>query len=410
MMRYLAVMIALALIQGLARADDPPNVEPLLHQGKLAEAEEALQTAVKADAKDDASRFALGVTHVLRAVERVAQALHRYGLRENMGLGFVGVALPIAKNENPQKIRAGDLRGVVQKLITDLQSAEATLAMVEGKDTKLLLHIGLVRLDLNGDGKVDENESLYHIYSAPRNRAGRGAGLPRDVLLALDRADATWLRGYCHLLMATCEIILAHDFKDLFERTAHVAFPNVDSPYPFLHGGRAVFRSMGPEGPDIMDLVAAVHLIRLPVTEPKRMTVAREHVKATISLSRAMWRFILEEKDNDHEWIPGPGQDTVIPGVRVTESMVQGWHEFLDEATDLLDGRKLLPFWRGDGTKGVNLRRVFTEPREIDLVLWVQGSAAAPYLEDGPLTKPDTWQRFNRLYGGSFFGFAVWLN
>jgi hypothetical protein len=35
--------------------------------------------------------------------------------------------------------------------------------------------------------------------------------------------------------------------------------------------------------------------------------------------------------------------------------MVAAWRHFLDEAEDVLNGKKLLPFWRGAGGKGVNL-------------------------------------------------------
>ena len=83
--------------------------------------------------------------------------------------------------------------------------------------------------------------------------------------------------------------------------------------------------------------------------------------------------------------------------------------KFLDEAEGLLAGRLLVPFWR-DSTKGVNLRRVFTEPRNLDIVLWVQGTAAAPYLENGPRTSMDTWTRLTDVFQGNFFRFFVWVN
>ena len=73
-------------------------------------------------------------------------------------------------------------------------------------------------------------------------------------------------------------------------------------------------------------------------------------------------------------------------------------------------GEKLIPFWRSGDDRGVNLRRVFTEPRMFDLVLWVQGTAAAPYLEKGPKTQPDTWRRFQNIFRGEFIGFALWFN
>jgi hypothetical protein len=90
--------------------------------------------------------------------------------------------------------------------------------------------------------------------------------------------------------------------------------------------------------------------------------------------------------------------------------MVKGWLDFLDEAETILAGKKLVPFWRDAGGKGVNLRRVFTEPREMDLIFWVQGTAAAPYLEDGPITQPEVWTRLLRVFRGEFIGFAIWFN
>lgn len=60
--------------------------------------------------------------------------------------------------------------------------------------------------------------------------------------------------------------------------------------------------------------------------------------------------------------------------------------------------------------RGVNVRQVFVEPRRFDLVLWVQGSAATPYLEEGPLSKPETWRRFQEVFRGEFIGFAIWFN
>jgi hypothetical protein len=90
--------------------------------------------------------------------------------------------------------------------------------------------------------------------------------------------------------------------------------------------------------------------------------------------------------------------------------MVDSWLEFVEEAEALLAGKRLVPFWRGKEKRGINLRRVFTEPRSLDLVLWIQGTAAAPYLEKGPLTKPAVWQRLQRVFGGEFIGFAIWFN
>jgi hypothetical protein len=83
--------------------------------------------------------------------------------------------------------------------------------------------------------------------------------------------------------------------------------------------------------------------------------------------------------------------------------MVRGWFAVLDEFEAVLAGKALVPFWRGDNPRlGVNLRRVLTEPRAFDLVMWVRGSAAAPYLEEGRVSSAETWRRLTRVFQGEF--------
>ena len=144
------------------------------------------------------------------------------------------------------------------------------------------------------------------------------------------------------------------------------------------------------------------------------MSKVLAHLQAMIKNSKQMWTFYDAETDNDHEWIPNLKQTSAI-GVPVSKTMRSAWAATIDEADQLLSGKKLLPFWRGsEGKRGVNLRRVFTEPRTIDVVKWVQGSAATPYLEKGNITRfadADFLQHLNQTFGGSdFFGFAAWFN
>lgn len=96
----------------------------------------------------------------------------------------------------------------------------------------------------------------------------------------------------------------------------------------------------------------------------------------------------------------------------VTDEMIRGWLTFMDEFDSLLDGKVLIPFWRGreDDGMGVNLRKVFTEPQPFDLVLWVQGSAAGPFLEKGKMTNTDVYRNLERVFQGNLFGFAIWFN
>jgi hypothetical protein len=138
-------------------------------------------------------------------------------------------------------------------------------------------------------------------------------------------------------------------------------------------------------------------------------------MEAAVAQAKEMWTYILAETDDDNEWIPNPKQTGVL-GIKVTQEMVDTWLETLDEAEQILKGKKLIPFWRGkDAERGVNLRRVFTEPRTFDVIEWVQGTAAQPYLEKGPLTKladPGMRDRLNKAFGGpvNLIGFGFWFN
>ncbi len=411
-------MIGPATILGAPDGIGGPNpsmVEPYLLSGQLERAEHDLSTHLTLHDQDDQARFGLAVAQFLGGVQRLAQSLHKHGLRSGMGqaMGIPILRLPVEPNEDPKRISYDDFRAMLQAWVDDLVGAEATLSKITAKDVCLPLPFGRVRLDLDGDGVAAEHETLWRLYDhlnggIARHQDGQAmAQQAQAFMIAFDRGDVHWLRGYCHLLAALGEVVLAHDGREIFERTAHLFFPNVHSPFEFLVGGQNVF-AMGDT--DIADVIALIHLIRLPVIEPQRMTKALQHLRFVADQSIESWRHIVAEKDDYHEWIPGPEQSGVIPNVAVTQAMIDGWHEFLKEFESLLAGETLIPFWRGDGTKGVNLRRVFVQPATFDLVLWIQGTGAAPYLEKGRLTDRDLWRRLGEIFGGQFIGFAIWFN
>jgi hypothetical protein len=414
-MRIAIAVPIVVLICGLSTsgAETPAALtERLLVEGKLGAGETALADILKADRDDAEARFGLGTIQFLRAVERVVQSFHRYGLRS----GIVGNVLPFARlpippNHSPEPIRYADLRAILQAWTDDLSRAEATLGRVGDKEVKLPLHFGQIRLDLDGDGKAGPDETLWKLYvqlnAAARNQVTAEAS--REFVVAFDRGDVAWLRGYCHLLMAMGECFLAYDGQELFNHSANLFYPKPETPFPFLRRAENPNPQAGDFG-DILDYVAMIHMLRLPVAEPARMKSALAHLESMIALSHESWKFILAETDNDHEWVPNTKQHTVMPGGAVTTEMVKGWLEFLDEAKAILKGQKLIPFWRNADGRGVNLRRVFTEPTTFDLVLWVQGTAAAPYLEQGAITRPETWRRFQSIFRGQFIGFALWFN
>lgn len=389
-----------------------PAVERYLLEGQLQAGSLALTAHLKEHPQDHDARFGLGTLQFIQSVEHLVQSLHRYGLREQGSAPFLFsipvLRLPTPPNENPETLSYTESRQILQTWLDDLGRAEATLAQVREEDVKLPLHFGLIRLDLNGDGQATENETLWRIFRtlAPGMRVSEEQA--RSFVIGFDGADVGWMRGYCHLLMAMGEIGLAYDGRELFEGCAHLFFPKVDTPHDYLQSGRRVWDFGGDY--DIADIIALVHLIRMPVKEPERMQVALAHLEQMVDNSLRSWELIQQEKDDDHEWIPGPNQKGVIPGARVSPQMVAAWVGFLHELDSLLAGERLIPFWRSRDGRGVNLRRVFTEPTPLDLVLWIQGTAAAPYLEQGELTQPAVWRRLQDVFQGRFLGFAAWFN
>jgi hypothetical protein len=410
-MRALVMLVLLICAVGPVAAQAQVNFEKHLLDGSIEKGIEELSTHLNSRSNDDQARFQLGFLQFLRSVERLGGSLYRYGVLSDLQLPIL--RLPIPRNPEPQRVDYVKARAVLEQFVEDLSVAEATLAKVKSDKVKVKVPFGLVRLDLDGNGKATEGEELWRLYARLTGFAGDVGGKDKRPLeeqakgfvIGLDAGDVHWLRGYCHLLMAIGEFWLAHDSEELFDRTGHLIYPKAETPYEFLRNRPAGQDEMMRQ---ILDGIAMIHLIRLEVTEPERMKRAHQHLVAVIEQSRQSWKLIMAETDNDQEWIPNPKQETVV-GVKVTDDMVASWLEFLDETEQLLAGKKLAPFWR-DPQKGINLRRVFHEPRTFDLVLWVQGTAAAPYLEEGPQTKPETWQEFQQRFRGQFIGFAIWFN
>jgi hypothetical protein len=275
----------------------------------------------------------------------------------------------------------------------------------------LPLAVGMVRMDFDGDGQLAEGETLWRVYEAVMNRGQSRvtAEQAEAFTIRFDRGDVAWLRGYCHLLMAMTELALTYDAQQLFDVSAHLFFARPSSPHAFLRDARPLFDP--GMGVDMVDVIAIVHLLNFPVKDPARGAAVVEHFKQMTKLSRESWASILGETDGDREWLPNPRQATVVPNARVTRDMVDQWLAFLDEFDRLLDGQVLIPFWRTDDGAGVNLNKALAQPERFDLVLWVQGAAATPFIEKGkPLTDRNVWTGLQRVFGGNLFGFAVWFN
>jgi uncharacterized protein (TIGR03000 family) len=373
--------------------EPPPHliVEFYLGKGQLAEKDAALLERLKEGPRDDQARFALGALQFVRAIEHLGQSLYRLGVHSETGqqANIPFLRLPVPTNPQPEECTYSALREVFEELIADLHTAEATLAKVQDKQVKLALHPGAIRLDFVGDGKSHIRfGTILKRYVA----GARTLEQDEDLLIVFDRGDVAWLRGYCHLLMALAEIFLAYDVQELFDIFGHAFFTKVKT-----------VQTLRQE--DILLLYNP----KLPLKEPKRMKAALNHLEQVMALGKESWKFILAETDDDHEWIPNPKQRGAL-GIRVSQPMVDSWLAFVDEVEALLAGKRLIPSWRGGDQRGINLRRVFLEPRPLDLGGWIDGTVANPYLEEGPLTRPAVWNQLQRVFGGDLLNFAIWFN
>jgi len=316
--------------------------------------------------------------------------------------------LPVPVNPNPEPITYEKFRAIIQRFVDDLNEVDATLKTITDDTVNIPVDLLSIHLDMDGDGLVSDEETLWRIFVRLMGNRNITSTSQATLMVDFDRADVDWFRAYAHLLMGVSEWVLAHDWEGAFNNTFHLFFPHSDLP-----GNRLLTEQSTQEGSyadesEIADLIAFFHLIHWPVAEPERMPQALEHLRTMISLSQGSWTHILAETDNSNEWIPGPDQTSALPDMPITLRQMEAWQIFLTEFDDLLAGKKLLPHWRFD--KGINLERVFTEPTQFDLVLWIQGSGALPYLEEGEMTNGDTWWGVMSVFSGNFVNYALWLN
>lgn len=385
----------------------PPEMDPLLAAdlptvGAIIAADRLAARLDPASASPK-EQMALGVLQVLAAIEHLRQELHHYGFVGDNG-GFPEPSKLRHGNHIVYKpINAAILRQIIERFVERLEGAEATLALVPDHSDVLVIRLDQIRFDLDADGAIRgadlewNSDALASILFTSQPRSWLGC-------VGFDAGDAMWLQGYCNAVLGICDIILAHDWRDAFERTGHLNFRKVESPYTFLH--------VDPRGVSmelLADAIAFVHLVNFEVIEPARMASARQHFLKTTQLGRAMWERIFAETDDYYEWLPSPLQKGVIIRQAVTDNSIKTWKSALAEAEEVLEGRKLLPFWR-DPSVGIDLKAMFEEPRRLDLVLIVQGTALQPYLKQGDISSVETWQRLNREAGGDLWFLGLWYN
>lgn len=380
-----------------------------LRKGGYKEHVEAYAKLLESRSSDDNLRYQLGMLQFLQAIESTGQSWYRMGQARGMLVNQLPlIRLNVPDNPNPEKTDYQAFRQAFDHAVKLLAETEVTLAQIKSDEVAVEVELSKIGMDWNGNGKIETGEWLSDNIGTFLSRAAWNPDA-WPLTIRFDRADVYWLRGYCHLLQGFAKIVLAYDQQAAWDACAHRLFSGVEPTLNFLKEEKNAQEGMFNE---ILDWVAAIHQMRFPLIDGQRVMSAHDHFLETIKLSRMFWENALAETDDLREWIPNPRQTPPLPGGEVDQEMLNGWFEFLDEAEALLNGEKLVPFWRGnDPKRGLNLKKVFSEPKELDVVLWFHGSACVDYLqEDLPVTDPATWQRLNRVFRGEFMGFAIWFN
>ena len=403
---FLALTLALVALSSTAHAETSAAQDDVNAYLRTAKYEEGIKvyTEKAAQSHQQADLFSLATLQFINATQNVVQGLYRFGLKSDRVEILPLAIIPIPKNPKPQTVHPEDLALLAQNWYDALTETDKTLAQMSCEEFKVRIDLGQAVMDVNSDGRVDETENLMLLCS--RWFGNRLQGEARAAFyLNCDRADAVWLQGYCKLLMGLLDILQAHDWNAFYAKTAHTLFESPEkgtlAPYTRPDGHHDVA--------SIIDIVLLIHELHLEVVHPERYKQAREHFLDVIRLSRAFWEAVLKETDDDHEWIPNT-QQTASSGAKVTPQMIIGWHFFLNEMESILQGRKLIPHFRIKQEYGINLAKVVENPRALDLVEWVSGLAAVPYLEKGEVIDPNNWETLSGIFSGRFMRTALWFN
>ena len=395
-------MVFAAACQGppaTTTSTDQRAVAVILAEDGLAAADAALA----ARPRTPETSFQLGGIRFLRAIETMLQV--RYESYDGTVPFIPGMAAPLPPNPKaafkPEFIETA-LKGALEHL----EGAQTALGPATDGAFTTELPLASIWLDINRDGQRAEWESLRALLEALGAQADWETF---DGKIKFDTADAEWLAAYVHLISGTSEIVLSVDPTSAI-RTVYEARVKMEA--------MGAIGAMDPlfGSTDLIDQLAAVLVAIDGKPDAARTRKALEHFRGMIAHNRKFWPEMMAETDNDHEWLPNPSQTSPF-GVEITPEIATGWQEVLVELEDMLEGRALIPFWRtppGDPAAstgvGINLRKLLTNPGDMNVALLIQGAAIAPYLEKGKLVTLAAWNRFGMLTRGDGLLLAAILN
>ena len=416
MHKPLIVVGALALMASPVLAGEAADITTdALYSGPLADGLASLEPLAAAD--DPEAWFGIGAIRLTLTIEQFAQTLYRHGFAIDAAPNAfgMGIVLPIPQNPNPEPFDYAGVRTMLAGLVAGLDAARPAFeTAAQAGDYVIEVNPLKIRIDANGDGKVEDTESLAGLFALwngttvdqllAQPQPGGPSGFD---FVGFDRADGFWFAGYTQVLASQADFLLAHDFSQLVDSTFHRLFPKAGFPMEdFAAGGMLMLDPETDTG--IADAIAGIHALDWPVAEPKRLAGVRERMLAVLDYSRQNWAAILEETDNHHELLPSPKQTPIFPDAAVDDARVAAWLVTLDKARDVLEGRLLIPHWRFK--QGFDLKAYFETATETDLVMILTGMGALPFLRDGPVATAEDFRAIQEAFGSDWVGYAFWFN
>ncbi len=377
----------------------------------LAEVEARL-TALPA--RTQAETFTLGGVQFLRAIEISFQDRWAAGLTDRSAI-LPLLRMPLPPNPTPKPFDPASVAGIFIHTGDKLSEAKATLATLpDTADFGVEIALSDLWFDVNANATRDPGENIADIIGGAAlggvAEPSTDGTIPPLTLptVRFDGADASWLAAYADLLGAFCDMVRAYDPTEPLTRilTARDKMLALGPAYPDVIFGSI---SDDPRALESFDLIAVILATLNQQPDKARMASARDHLLATVAENRVFWDRVARETDDQQEWLPNEHQHSAI-GLDLPPGTQASWLAVLADMEAVLNGKKLLPFWRVGPPAGINLAKVFTDPAPIDVAGWVQGWAALPYLEKGTLIDTASTDAFDSLMNGQSMLFSLYLN
>ena len=390
-------LAALFLTASAAAAQDTAISDMIATDGLA-----ATEAKLSADQSTPTQQFALGGVRFLRAIEKTLQTRWRLGMNTDFSELPV-LRLPVPANETPDPFTPDAITQLFEVLNTDLVAAAEPLGSIADTDAvDLPIRLTDLWFDINMNASRDEGEGVAEVGGIALT--GRPTDIIESPVIHFDTADAAWLAAYTHFLSAFGELLQAFDPTEQIARVSEAS---------------AAMAALGDESgySNALDYQFGTHIDRVAIIlmtlnqqpDATHTRAAHAHLVQMIAHNEALWARVAAETDNQGEWIPNDNQQQAL-GLEVPEGTGETWQAVLADAKALLNGDKLIPYWRLREGAGLNLQKMFHDPVPVDLVEWVHGIALLPFAEEGERVTPDNWFRFERMMRGDALLFVAFLN